>query len=188
MALTGTIVLSLTLSGCVNKAPAPIEPAPAAVGAPAATTPAKPTAAAETKPEPFTLKEGEQLVSHTATKGDSLSSLATKYNTRVSRIKSANGLSSDMIIAGKTYKIPTAGGAAAAAPATAEAPAAPAPAPAALSPAPTPPAPAAPAPTLTPTPAPSLNFGNPNPPPAPAPAPSPAPTPPSTGGIQIKDN
>lgn len=43
---------------------------------------------------------------HTVAKGDTLFSLARRYNTTVSAIKSANGLSSDMIRIGQTLTIP----------------------------------------------------------------------------------
>jgi hypothetical protein len=44
--------------------------------------------------------------SHTVAKGDTLFSLARRYNTSVSAIKSANGLSSDIIRIGQTLTIP----------------------------------------------------------------------------------
>jgi LysM repeat protein len=43
---------------------------------------------------------------HVVKKGDSLYSLAKKYHTTVSKIKSANGLSSDLIRDGQKLKIP----------------------------------------------------------------------------------
>lgn len=189
--LTGAFLLALTAAGCGNrKAPPPIEPAPSPV-TPAATAPAT-SAAAPSQPEPFSLKPGEQLVPHKVAKGESLWVLAQKYNTRVSRIKAANGMTSDMITEGKTLQIPTTGGGAGD-PVAAPAPAAPAPAAVTPIPAPTAPAPnlfqPAPAPApAAPAPAapaqgaaPSLNFGN------PAPA-APAPAAPAGGGIKIQDN
>lgn len=190
--LSATVALAVATIGCGNKAPEPIAPLAAAVGNTPATPPASTsTAAAPAQPEPFSLKPGEQLVPHTVAKGESLWVLAQKYNTRVSRIKSANNMTSDLINEGRTLQIPTTGGGAAASdpvavPAPLSAPAAPATA------APAPPSlfqPAAPAPTPAPAPAapatgaaPSLNFGT--PPPAPAPA-APAPT---SGGIKFQDN
>lgn len=44
--------------------------------------------------------------SHTVVSGDTLFSLARRYNTTVSAIKSANGLSSDLIRVGQTLTIP----------------------------------------------------------------------------------
>lgn len=44
--------------------------------------------------------------SHTVARGDTLFSLARRYNTTVSAIKSANGLSSDMIRIGQVLTIP----------------------------------------------------------------------------------
>ena len=43
---------------------------------------------------------------YTIKSGDTLSGIARKYSTTVSKIKSANGLKSDLIRAGKTLKIP----------------------------------------------------------------------------------
>jgi len=185
------VALAFATIGCGNKAPEPIAPLAAAVGSTPATPPASASApAAPAPPEPFSLKPGEQLVPHTVAKGESLWVLAQKYNTRVSRIKSANNMTSDLINEGRTLQIPTTGGGAAASdpvavPAPLSAPAAPpasAPAPPSLfqpaAPAPAP-APSAPATGA----APSLNFGT----PAPAPA-APAPAAPTSGGIKIQDN
>ncbi|HYF33944.1 MAG TPA: LysM peptidoglycan-binding domain-containing protein [Prosthecobacter sp.] len=44
--------------------------------------------------------------SYTIKSGDTLSAIARKNNTTVAKLKAANGLSSDMIRAGKTLKIP----------------------------------------------------------------------------------
>jgi nucleoid-associated protein YgaU len=43
---------------------------------------------------------------HTIKSGDTLSGIARKYGTSVSKLKAANGLKSDLIRAGKTLKIP----------------------------------------------------------------------------------
>lgn len=59
-------------------------------------------------PAPFQLREGEQLVIHQITSGESLSSIASKYNTSISRIQSANGMTDTKIFAGKTLQVPTA--------------------------------------------------------------------------------
>ncbi len=73
------------------------------------TPPAEPTKKAPAAPKfkPFVLRDGEALVSHKVQRGETLSKMATMYGTTVSRIKSANGLSSDKIYAGKSYKVPT---------------------------------------------------------------------------------
>jgi LysM repeat protein len=60
-----------------------------------------------TAPAPFSLREGEQLVSHQIQSGESLSSIAAQYNSSISRIKAANGMTSDKIIAGKAIQVPT---------------------------------------------------------------------------------
>jgi len=71
-------------------------------GYPATGAPQAPAA-----PAPFQLREGEQLVSHQITSGESLSSIAAKYNTSISRIQSANGMTDSKIFAGKTLQVPT---------------------------------------------------------------------------------
>ncbi|MCU0780940.1 MAG: LysM peptidoglycan-binding domain-containing protein [Akkermansiaceae bacterium] len=61
---------------------------------------AKPVAKPKPKPKPATPK----VV--TIQKGDSLSKLAARHGTTVSELKRANGLRGDLIIAGKTLKVP----------------------------------------------------------------------------------
>lgn len=63
--------------------------------------------AAASAPAPFSLREGEQLVPHSIVSGDSLSSIAAKYNSSISRIQAANGMTNTKIIAGKTLQVPT---------------------------------------------------------------------------------
>ncbi len=58
-------------------------------------------------PGPFQLREGEQLVEHRIESGESLSSIAGKYNSSVSRIQAANGMTDTKIFAGKTLQVPT---------------------------------------------------------------------------------
>ncbi len=58
-------------------------------------------------PAPFSLREGEQLVPHQVQSGENLSSIATRYNTSVSRIQSANGMTDTKIYAGKSIQVPT---------------------------------------------------------------------------------
>lgn len=65
------------------------------------------SAQAPSAPAPFQLREGEQLVTHQITSGESLSSIAAKYNTSISRIQSANGMTDSKIYAGKSLQVPT---------------------------------------------------------------------------------
>tara|TARA_R110000850_G_scaffold242043_4_gene366699 strand:- start:4064 stop:4675 length:612 start_codon:yes stop_codon:yes gene_type:complete len=65
------------------------------------------TPAAPPAPQPFELREGEQLVAHQIQTGESLSSIAGKYSANISRIQSANGISGTTIYAGKTIQVPT---------------------------------------------------------------------------------
>lgn len=170
------------------------------------------TAAPATKPtpssEPFSLRNGEQIVNHRISSGDTLSRLAKTYGTRISRIQAANNMTGTKIILGKTLKIPTSQSVANAPRPTESAPVPPSAAAPSFAPAP----PAA-APSAAPAAAPSgfSGFSNPaladprGPAPAPAPAapsaepvaPAPAPAPAvpapnglpsfSTGGLQIQD-
>lgn len=75
--------------------------APAPFPAASAPAPAAPSQLA------FKLRQGEQLVEHKITLGESLSSIAKKYNTSYRRIQEANGMSNTKIIAGKTIQVPT---------------------------------------------------------------------------------
>ncbi|MDF2376497.1 MAG: LysM peptidoglycan-binding domain-containing protein [Verrucomicrobiales bacterium] len=79
-------------------------------GSTAPVPPSSTMAPAPAAPEPpqFSLREGETLVTYRIEMGDNLSKIATKYNTSVSRIKAANGMTNDKIFAGKTLQIPTA--------------------------------------------------------------------------------
>jgi len=81
-------------------APAPVPTVPSGNATYGAT-------AAASAPEPFALREGEQLVPHTIVSGDSLSSIAGKYNSSISRIQAANGMKDTKIFAGKTLQVPT---------------------------------------------------------------------------------
>jgi LysM repeat protein len=58
-------------------------------------------------PAPFSLREGEQLVPHQIQSGENLSNIAAKYNSSISRIQAANGMTDTKIFAGKTLQIPT---------------------------------------------------------------------------------
>jgi LysM repeat protein len=58
-------------------------------------------------PAPFSLREGEQLVPHQSQSGENLSNIAAKYNSSISRIQAANGMTDTKIFAGKTLQIPT---------------------------------------------------------------------------------
>ena len=66
-------------------------------------------AAAPAAPEPFQLREGETLVSHLIVSGESLTSIAGKYKSSISRIQDANKLSGTTIFAGKTIQVPVMG-------------------------------------------------------------------------------
>jgi LysM repeat protein len=83
-----------------TSASAPAPPAPTSNATNGAT-------AAAAAPAPFSLREGEQLVPHAIVSGDSLSSIAGKYNSSISRIQAANGMTNTKIIAGKTLQVPT---------------------------------------------------------------------------------
>ena len=61
-----------------------------------------------TKPRPFELMPGEQLVIYQIGSGDTLGAIAKKYRTTTSRIMAANGMTDTTIYAGKTIKVPTA--------------------------------------------------------------------------------
>lgn len=82
---------------------APSKPAPA---------PSKPktsTSSSSTvkkKPTTTTAKKSTSSKTHTVVKGDTLYGLALKNKTTVAKIKSANGLSSDLIRLGQKIKIP----------------------------------------------------------------------------------
>ncbi len=82
-------------------------PVPSVPSASNAAVAATNSGASPSAPAPFSLREGEQLVNHQIQPGESLSSIAAKYNSSVSRIQSANGISGTKIIAGKTLQVPT---------------------------------------------------------------------------------
>lgn len=83
-------------------------------------TPTAPAPAAPATPPVAPAKQDSKVIgdtkapapattsTHTVAKGDTLTSLAKKYNTSVDSLKSANGLRSDTISLGQTLKIPTA--------------------------------------------------------------------------------
>lgn len=83
-------------------APVPSVPSNAAM---AATN--RPSAAPAPAVAPFSLREGEQLVPHQIQSGENLSTIATRYNTTIGRIQSANGMTDTRIYAGKTIQVPT---------------------------------------------------------------------------------
>jgi LysM repeat protein len=87
-----------------SAAPTGAAPSPYGAGATAS--------APASAPAPFSLRNGEQLVDHTIQPGESLSSIAGKYQSSINRIQSANGMTDTKIFAGKTIKVPTMGGAA----------------------------------------------------------------------------
>ncbi len=89
-----------------NANPGSATPAPGG-GASGPSSSTASTNVASSAPAPFQLREGEQLVPHVIVKGDSLSSIAGKYNSSIGRIMSANGMTDSKIFAGKTLQVPT---------------------------------------------------------------------------------
>jgi LysM repeat protein len=103
--------------------PAPGESTPAVVeqpteepatGAPTAAEPASPTEPAATEVPPATEAPasgtGEETVVHTVKRGDTLSSIALRYDTTVKAIKSANNIKDTSVIrVGQKLEIPTSG-------------------------------------------------------------------------------
>lgn len=90
--LSGTLIFPgqvLKISAEVAPAPAPVVVVPPQ----APSTPAPAPSAAATQ-------------DYTIVPGDSLSKIALKFGTTVSQLKALNGLSSDMIYAGQTLKVP----------------------------------------------------------------------------------
>lgn len=81
-------------------------PALSPVGTTAAATISR-SAPTPPAPVPFELRDGETLVTHQIASGENLSVIATKYNTTVGRILSANGMTDSRIYAGKTLQVPT---------------------------------------------------------------------------------
>jgi len=71
----------------------PVPSAPSAPSAPARTTPA-PAAG------------GHIATTHTVVKGDTLGGIARKHKVSIASIKAANGMTSDVVVLGKTLKIP----------------------------------------------------------------------------------
>lgn len=94
-----------------EKVTAPTPPATNTVAAntPAPAAPPVPPAKQDNKVVGETKAPAPATTStHTVAKGDTLTSLAKKYNTSVDSLKSANGLRSDTISLGQTLKIPSA--------------------------------------------------------------------------------
>lgn len=96
---SGSYANTATVAGSA----APSIPAAPTVGSDQAATAGSPASA----PAPFALREGEQLVPHNIVSGDSLSSIAGKYNTSIGRIQAANGMTDTRIYAGKMLQVPT---------------------------------------------------------------------------------
>lgn len=96
---------TLMIPGASVPAPAPVaDKAPSQVAGVTPPAPAKQESivVGETKkPAPAT------TTTHKVAKGDTLTSLAKKYNTSVESLKSANGLRSDTISLGQSLKIPS---------------------------------------------------------------------------------
>lgn len=83
---------------------APSKPAPS----PSSSKPKTSSSSSSTpkKKTTSTAKKSSSGRTHTVTKGDTLYGLARKYGTTVTKIKSANGMSGDMIRLGQKVKIP----------------------------------------------------------------------------------
>lgn len=64
------------------------------------------TTSSKPKSKSSTAKKKSSSVRHTVRSGDTLSGIARKYGSSVSRIKSANGLRSDLIRNGQTLTVP----------------------------------------------------------------------------------
>ncbi len=58
------------------------------------------------KPKPKPTPKAPTVVRHTVKRGDTLSSIARRYGSTVSKIQRANGISGSMIRVGQTLKIP----------------------------------------------------------------------------------
>lgn len=86
---------------------APAKPAPSTASTSSAKPKPKTTASSTPKKKTTTtVKKSSSGRTHTVTKGDTLYGLARKYGTTVTKIKSANGMSGDMIRLGQKVKIP----------------------------------------------------------------------------------
>lgn len=77
-----------------GNAPAPANEIPPAPSAPAPRAPSSPSAG------------GAAAGTHTVVKGDTLGGIARKYGVTIASIKAANNMTSDVVVLGKTYKIP----------------------------------------------------------------------------------
>jgi len=92
--------------------PAPVEADPYAFNAPSSTSSSsssstKKTTTSSSKPKSSTKSTAKKSGgSYKVVKGDTLYGIAKKRSTTVAKIKSANGLSSDLIRPGQTLKIP----------------------------------------------------------------------------------
>lgn len=133
LALTSGLVFALGTVGCVSNkkkdvAETPVEAPPAAAYPDSPTTypdssgsassghdyAATNSASSAPAPAPsapntpvFQLRAGEQLITHSIERGDTLGGIASHYNSSQSRIMAANGMTSTKIIAGKTLQVPT---------------------------------------------------------------------------------
>lgn len=74
---------------------------------PAASGSSSVASAPASAPAPFSLRSGEKLIPYQVASGDTLGKIATQYNTSVTRIKAANGMTNDTIYAGRTIQVPT---------------------------------------------------------------------------------
>lgn len=117
-----TCGFGLFSAGCLSKkndeVSAEVAPPPSAysiaptgyVGTAAAPAPAAVRtsfqAATPPHPAPFELRVNEELVTHLIVSGESLSSISGKYNSSISRIMAANGMTDTKIFAGKSLQVP----------------------------------------------------------------------------------
>jgi LysM repeat protein len=84
---------------------APSKPAPS-TPTPKPKTSSSSSSTVKKKPTTTAAKKSSSSKTHTVSKGDTLYGLARKYGTTVAKIKSANGMSSDLIRLGQKVKIP----------------------------------------------------------------------------------
>lgn len=115
-----TSVSCLCFSGCVSKThegveeavvppPANYQGVPAGYGSVAASPVSETITVASPVPDhraPFELGDNEELLTHLIVSGESLSSIAAKYNSSISGIMSANAMSDTLIYAGKSIQVP----------------------------------------------------------------------------------
>jgi cell wall-associated NlpC family hydrolase len=116
--ILGAIVLSLVASSALgaqadqasnSAAPAILDPVQAAAPEPVATTPAAPAPATSTPvtPSATTLPAPKHTMAYTVVAGDSLTSLARKFNSTRKKLKALNNLASSTIKPGQVILVPS---------------------------------------------------------------------------------